>query len=178
MGELKVQSDRGDVSEEVKRSIPKLKSSGENALSAEVASENQLRDLFGVKTLEAGDGLLMSALNMLGENGDSYRDLMTSMAVEMEPRDAVEAMLVSQMTGTHVAMSMLSCRTIDATSPKLREGYERSMTRLSRNFIAQMDALKKYRSVPAQHVRVGQVSVHDGGQAIVGVAPSMRVKGL
>lgn len=42
------------------------------------------------------------------------------------------------------------------------------MTRLSRTFIAQMDALKKYRATAQQTVRVERVTVNEGGQAIVG----------
>ena len=86
----------------------------------------------------------------------------------MEPKDAVEVMLVCQPVATHVAMTSLSAKVMDATSPQLREGYERSMTRLSRTFLAQMDALKRYRAKAHQTVRVERVTVNEGGQAIVG----------
>jgi hypothetical protein len=43
-----------------------------------------------------------------------------------------------------------------------------SQTRLSRTYLAQMDALKKYRAKAQQVVRVERVTVNDGGQAIVG----------
>jgi hypothetical protein len=97
-----------------------------------------------------------------------YRDLMSAIAVEMKPRDAVEAMLISQQVATHLAMMTLSGKVMDATSPQLREGYERSMTRLSRTFLAQMDALKRYRAKAQQIVRVERVTVNEGGKAIVG----------
>ena len=42
------------------------------------------------------------------------------------------------------------------------------MTRLSRTYLAQMDGLKKYRAKAQQTVRVERVTVHEGGQAIVG----------
>ena len=69
---------------------------------------------------------------------------------------------------------MLSARTLDATSPQLREGYERSLTRLSRTFLAQMDALKKYRGVVPQSVKVDTVTVQEGGQAIVGPVTQLK----
>ncbi|MDU8942378.1 hypothetical protein [Ovoidimarina sediminis] len=56
----------------------------------------------------------------------------------------------------------------EAPSPQLREAYERSTTRLSRTFLAQVDGLKKYRAKAQQIVRVERVEVQDGGQAIVG----------
>lgn len=150
------------------RQMPKLNKTEKNNVDVKIERNRQLSDLYGVKAGETAKGLLLTAINMLGENGELYRDFISSMAVEMEPNDAVEAMLISQLTGTHVAISMLSARTIDATSPQLREGYERSLTRLSRTFLAQMDALKKYRGVVPQSVKVDTVTVHEGGQAIVG----------
>ena len=48
------------------------------------------------------------------------------------------------------------------------EAYERAVTKLSRTYLAQMDALKKYRAKAQQTVRVERVTVNEGGQAIVG----------
>ena len=91
------------------------------------------------------------------------------MLAEMKPRDAVEAMLITQMTTTHVALTSLAQKTMDTSSGyQVREALERSLTRLSRTYLAQMDAFKKYRSKAQQVVRVERVTVQDGGQAIVG----------
>ena len=38
----------------------------------------------------------------------------------------------------------------------------------TRTYLAQMDALKKYRAKAQQTVRVERVTVNEGGQAIVG----------
>ena len=90
------------------------------------------------------------------------------MTAELEPSDAIEAMLVTQMAATHVAMTTLAQKMADQTMWTIRESNERSMTRLSRTFLAQVDALKKYRAKGQQIVKVEQVTVQDGGQAIVG----------
>jgi hypothetical protein len=90
------------------------------------------------------------------------------MSAELEPRDAIEAMLVTQMAATHVAMTTQAQKMVDQTMWTIRESTERSMTRLSRTYLAQMDALKKYRTKVQQAVRVERVTVNDGGQAIVG----------
>ena len=63
-------------------------------------SETQLSDMFGVHTPEAAHGLMLSAMNALGRSGEHYRPFLAAMAAEIEPRDAVEAMLVVQMTAT------------------------------------------------------------------------------
>jgi hypothetical protein len=157
-----------ELSNAAKRAAPEFRISEEGKVTVAIQHEDQIRELYGVKTNNAADGIFTSAMHALGENAGIYRDLMASMAEEMEPTDPLEAMLLSQMTATHIAMTLLSKRTIDADNPQLREGYERSMTRLSRTFIAQMDALKKYRAKAQQTVRVERVTVNEGGQAIVG----------
>ncbi|SMX23367.1 hypothetical protein [Boseongicola aestuarii] len=151
-----------------KRTAPKLVTKGDSNVTIHPVDESQLQALYGVKTTEAADLLLRLALNAFGKNGLEYIDLMPAMAVELEPRDAVEAMLVTQMTATHFALCSMSQKGLHAACPDVREGYERSMTRLSRTFLAQMDGLKKYRAKAQQTVRVERVTVNEGGQAIVG----------
>lgn len=90
------------------------------------------------------------------------------MPAELEPRDAVEAMLINHMTATNAAISLTSQRMQDSRSLPMFEAYELAMTKLSRTFISQIDALKKYRAKAQQTVRVERVTVEDGGQAIVG----------
>lgn len=125
--------------------------------------------LFNTETIEAASGLMTCALNALGRSGANYRDTAAAMQAELKPRDAVEAMLITQMTATHVAMTSLSQKSMDCASGyQVREALERSMTRLSRTYLAQMDALKKYRAKAQQTVRVERVNVESGGQAIVG----------
>jgi hypothetical protein len=111
---------------------------------------------------------MLSAMNALGASGKNYRPLASAIFAELEPRDAAEAMLIAQMTATHTLMTGLAGRVADQTNVQVREAQERSMTRLSRTYLAQMDALKKYRAKAQQVVRVERVTVHEGGQAIVG----------
>jgi len=107
-------------------------------------------------------------LSAIGKSGSDYLELVPALAVEMEPNDAVEAMLINQMAATHYAISSMSSQFLYASSPELREAYERSLTRLSRTFLAQIEGLKKYRAKAQQTVRVERVTVNDGGQAVVG----------
>lgn len=150
------------------RQPPRFLPSKDGVVQIETEHPDQLRDLFGTRTHDAASGLLNSAVNALGRPGEAYRPFIVAMAAEIEPRDAVEAMLVVQMTATHAAMTETARRMAEASGAPLREAYERSMTRLSRTHLAQMDALKKYRAKAQQTVRVERVTVHEGGQAIVG----------
>jgi hypothetical protein len=152
------------------RARPKIDKGDDGTLQMTCATNNELRSLVGVKTDDAALGLFNSAVHALGSGGEAYLPMMNATFAEIEPRDAVEAMLAGQMTATHVMMTGLANKVMDAPNPSLREAYERSVTRLSRTYLAQMDALKKYRAKAQQVVRVERVTVNEGGQAIVGTA--------
>ena len=150
------------------RKYPKLNMQDERNYSADCPKGFSLETLTGMRTHEAAAGVYTTAVSALGKSAEKYGNLASAMFAEMEPRDAVEAMLVAQMTATHVAMTNLSDRMSHQQSYLVRESSERSMTRLSRTYLAQMDAFKKYRAKAQQTVRVERVNVESGGQAIVG----------
>lgn len=150
------------------RTAPTLRRDDEKNVTVLAKDEDQIRQLFGVKTNEAAGLLLQIGLSAFGQKGMDYFELVPALAVEMEPRDAVEAMLINQMAATHYAISSLSMKLIGANSYEIGEVYERSLTRLSRTFLAQVESLKKYRAKAQQVVRVERVEVKDGGQAVVG----------
>ncbi len=69
------------------------------------SSEQELAALLGMQTCDAAIGVYKTALNALGKQAEEHCNLASAMFAEMEPRDGVEAMLVAQMTATHVAMT-------------------------------------------------------------------------
>lgn len=150
------------------RTAPKLKRDGENSVTILPEDDDQIRQLYGLKTQQAANLLMEIGLSAFGQKGLDYMDIVPALAVEMEPRDAVEAMLINQMAATHYAVSSMSSRFLYTDSPDLCETYERSLTRLNRTFLAQVEGLKKYRAKAQQVVRVERVEVREGGQAIVG----------
>ncbi|WP_299601515.1 hypothetical protein [uncultured Tateyamaria sp.] len=150
------------------RTYPNLTKGEGNDFEADIPSGWVVQDLMGMQTREAATGVYTTAVAALGKAAETHANFASAMFAEVEPRDALEAMLVAQMTATHVAMTTLSERMTYQTSCDVRESLERSVSRLSRTYIAQMDALKKHRSKAQQVVRVERVDVHDGGQAIVG----------
>lgn len=150
------------------RSFPEFSVNEVGEIDVTVHGNDELRNLYGVKTDEAGRGLLLTAIDSLGNKGEVYRELMAAMPAEMESRDAIEAMLVNQMVATNAAFALTSRRMMDSDSLQRFEVYERAATRLARTFISQTEALKKYRAKAQQVVRVERVTVEDGGKAIVG----------
>jgi hypothetical protein len=149
------------------RTYPKLEYLKDGKPHIVCSDDFSLEGLMGMKTLDAAKGVLLSALNAIGTTGEACQ-MACAIFAELEPRDAAEAMLIAQMTATHVLMTVLAGRAMNQSNFQVMESQERSMTRLSRTYIAQIDALKKYRSKAQQTVRVKRVTVNEGGQAIVG----------
>lgn len=127
------------------RVFPNVVKDGEGRVTIPVTTDDIIRELTGMKTVAAANVVFCSALEGLGSEATEAGTMASAMFAEIEPRDAVEAMLVAQMTATHMAMTKMASRITYQTTSTLRESNERSMCRLGRLFTSQMDALKKYR---------------------------------
>lgn len=150
------------------RPVARLAGIPTEKLMDHIPSAPDLRTMFGTRTDVAAYGLLAAALEGLGEGGQNYRSFVLAMGAEMEPQDALEAMLVTQMATTHAAMAQASHKAADADTVQAMDAHDRIGNRLRRTFLAQLEAWRKYRSEGEQTVRVEHVTVNDGGQAIVG----------
>ncbi|MGR3551597.1 hypothetical protein [Pseudooceanicola sp.] len=150
------------------RAFPEVVMGNDGKLKVTVASDDMIPALLGMKSQDAAKVVFCSALEALGAGVESAGGMASAMFAELEPVDAVEAMLVAQMTATHMAMTAAAGRMTHQTDVRFRESSEKAMVRLSRLFTYQMDALKKYRRKAQQVVRVERVTVNEGGQAIVG----------
>jgi hypothetical protein len=97
----------------------------------------------------------------------------------IEPRDQIEAMLAAQMVASHVATMRFANRLGHVESLQTQDSAERTFNKLARTFAAQVEALQRYRAGREDRVIVQQnVSISDGGQAIVGnvTRPRPRLK--
>jgi hypothetical protein len=104
-----------------------------------------------------------------GNDADEEKlNFMLSVIKGIEPRDQTEAMLSAQMASVHVAAMNIAARLIHAERISEQDSDERALNKLCRTFATQMEALKRYRSGTAEKVTLQQVSVAEGGQAIVG----------
>lgn len=86
----------------------------------------------------------------------------------IEPQDQIEAMLGAQMASVHMASMKFARRLNHVENIQQQDSAEKTFNKLNRTFIAQMAALKKYRTGGEQKVKVEHVHVHEGGQAVVG----------
>jgi len=76
--------------------------------------------------------------------------------------------LLTQMATTHLQIMRFNSRLSNARDAVEINLNEPILTKLMRTFVAQVEALKRYRNTNEPGVTVQNVSVTDGGQAIVG----------
>lgn len=117
------------------------------------------------------EGLVNQLVEVSSPRGDlSERQLNFALSTikDIKPTDHLEAMLAAQMALVHMTSMSLGWRFAKAVTPSERESAAREINRATRTFIGQLEALKRYRSGAEQRVTVQQVSVSEGGQAIVG----------
>ena len=133
--------------------------------------ERLMSEALGVADRDAMYGMLRQLVkaSASGNKPDATNlAFMISMVESIKPRDSVEAMLVAQMVSVHV-MAMRSAHQLANTDDIARqETAGRALGRLARTFPAQIEALNRYRNNREPAVTVQNVSVGDGGRAIVG----------
>jgi hypothetical protein len=130
-----------------------------------------MANALGVSDSEAMDGILRQLVraSVSGGRPDEINiSFMISMVKSIRPRDSVEAMLVAQMVSVHVMAMRCAHHLAEAEDPAQRDSAARALGRLARTFPAQIDALNRYRSHGEPAITVQNVSVGDGGNAIVG----------
>lgn len=133
-----------------------------------IPSPEELRVMFGMRTAHAANLMATTAVLGLGESSINFLDLLLAMGAELEPQDAIEAMLVTQIGLAHVGSMTALGKMADATNDQVRESYSRIAARMNQAFLNQIDALRRHRARSSPAVSVGQVTVNEGGQAIVG----------
>ena len=89
----------------------------------------------------------------------------------MRPRDEAEAMLIAQMIATHELAMTFARRLKRIENIPQQDSAVNGLTKLTRTYAAQMEALKRYRSGDEQKMTVQHVHVAEGGRSS---ATSMR----
>ena len=133
--------------------------------------ERLMAEALGVGDREAMDGILRQLVrtSLEGSKPDVVDiGFMLSMVRSIGPRDSLEAMLVAQMVSVHVMAMRCARQLADASDPARQDFAARALGRLARTFPAQIDALNRHRSRSEPAITVQNVSVGDGGNAILG----------
>lgn len=115
---------------------------------------------------------LVSQIASLGSHGQRMDETASNFALgfvdSMKPKDAAEALLLTQMAAIHLSTMMLARRLNHVETIPQQDAAERALNKLARTFAGQVDTLKRYRSKGQQVVRVERVTVESGAQAVVG----------
>ena len=133
--------------------------------------EQLMADALGVADRDAMHGILRQLVkaSVNGERPDEVNlAFMISMVKSIKPRDSVEAMLMAQMVSVHVMAMRCAHHLANAEDIARQDSAGRALGRLARTFPIQMEALNRYRNNGEPAITVQNVSVGDGGKAIVG----------
>jgi hypothetical protein len=125
----------------------------------------------GVADPDAMYGILQQLVkaSVNGKKPDAVNlALMISMVESIRPRDSIEAMLVAQMVSVHVMAMRCVHHLAIAEDVARQDSAARALGRLARTFPTQIEALSRYRNNGEPAITVQNVSVGDGGKAIVG----------
>ena len=127
---------------------------------------------FGTRNLDFFFGLIRQAANAVAPKGRNPDEdgikFMLAFIKDNKPRDEIEATLLTQMGATHVAAMRFANRLSYAETPQEQDSAERALTKLMRTFSMQVETFQRYRNKGEAQVIVQNLSVSDGGQAIVG----------
>jgi hypothetical protein len=133
--------------------------------------EQLMAETLGVADRDAMHGILRQLVkaSVNGQKPDAVNlSFMIAMVKSIKPRDSVEAMLVAQMVSVHVMAMRCAHHLASAEDLAQLDSAGRALGRLARTFPAQIEALNRYRSHGEPAITVQNVSVGDGGKAIVG----------
>ena len=133
--------------------------------------ERLMAETLGVADRDAMYGILAQLVkaSVNGRKPDAANlAFMIAMVESIKPRDAVEAMLAAQMVSVHVMAMRCTHHLACAQDLAQFDSAARALGRLARTFPAQIEALNRYRNHGEPAITVQNVSVGDGGKAIVG----------
>jgi hypothetical protein len=133
--------------------------------------EQLMANAMGVADRDAMHGIIRQLVRASVNDGSPDEvnlSFMISMVKSIGPRDSVEAMLVAQMVSVHVMAMRCAHHLANADDLAQHDSAARALGRLARTFPVQIEALNRYRSHGEPAITVQNVSVGDGGKAIVG----------
>ena len=165
---------------QVQRQAPRIRMDGEKmhvVHEDEAAGCQHLMRALGTDSADFMAGVLSQLANAVspGKDADGAAiNFALAVIAGVEPKDELETMLAMQMSAVHMATMTFTRRLAHVETIAQQDSAERALNRLMRTYVAQMEALKRYRTGGEQKVLVQHVNVNDGGQAIVGTVDRGR----
>ena len=142
--------------------------------------QNRLEDALGTRSMAFVKTETTQIVNFLRKNGSvdpNQVDAIFAVLDGAKPENEIEAMLVIQMAATHVLAMRSAAALNHSENIPQQDSNSLALTRLTKTFTAQVEALSKLRRGGTQKVTVEHVHVYEGGQAIVGSLPHSGGRG-
>jgi hypothetical protein len=128
-----------------------------------------VEDAFGTNSEDFSAMSMAQLASIVGESPEKLdvRQLNAMLAAVdgMQPANEAEAMLATQMAGTHRVAMDLMARVAKAPTREAMQDYGTLATKLLRTYTTQIEAFAKIRRGGSQKMRVEHVHVYPGGQA-------------
>jgi hypothetical protein len=134
----------------------------------ELIGQALLMEAVGTADFDFYKGLISQLANVGSGKDAQSLNFVLSVVKGIEPRDQLEAMLGAQMAAVHMATMKFARQLANVEYLQEQDSAERAFNKLTRTFVSQIEALKRYRTGGEQKVTVQHVSVSEGRQAIVG----------
>jgi hypothetical protein len=132
----------------------------------------RIMEMLGTTNLDFAKGIydqLISASSRGHGRYDAVSLFFSLAAIKgKKPKNEFQAMLVAQAAVTHVLTMKQATQLAQADHLAIPDSAERAYNKLARTFIMQLEALNRLETGGEQKVTVQNVSVSEGGQAIVG----------
>jgi hypothetical protein len=168
----KIQGSEKIASSHEAASVPRLKiKHGRNCAVLDAKSTELLRRAIAADDKDFLEGTLNQLAEACSRNGvinERKWNFMLSEVKGIKPTNQIEAMLAAEMAVVHDTMMSLVRRLRFAGSIEEVDSFGNIASKFARTFTMQMEVLHRCRSGGEQKVTVQNVSVSDGGQAIVG----------
>lgn len=135
------------------------------------AHTNSMSRIYGVDRAAAISHIVQSQTAATGGTPEDprLREFNGTLAIieDLQAKDALEGLLISQMTASYSAAMEFTGRARRASRIEFIELYSKQSIKLMQLFNQQFLALNKYRKGNKQTVVVKHVHVHEGGQAVI-----------
>ena len=163
-----------------KRQAPRIRLDGKKmhvVHEDEAAGCQHLMRALGTDSADFMAGVLSQLANAVspGKDADGAAiNFALAVIAGVDPKDQLETMLAMQIAAVHMATMTFTRRLAQVETIAQQDSAERALNRLMRTYVAQMEALKRYRTGGEQRVVVQHIDIREGGQAIVGTVDRGR----
>jgi len=154
--------------------LPRVRMEGINLVPATESTElaQELSSVMCVQDADLAVQSFQALLNAIPRDGQDKALIANSLIAalaELQPRDALEAMLAAQIVLTSRHSLSLLMRACSTNLEGLAESRYALAEKLLKLNLQQIRALDAHRRQGQQHMRIEHVHIHEGSQAIIGV---------